>query len=145
MRVKKIMGRKRQALVDTAGRALTIKVQPARVQDRDGAAVILWDRKTVSSSSSVRSPMQAMPVKRSRRPAGSSSRSCKAPGRIGFVVQPRRRVVERFFGWITRNRRLYRDVEARIAPAQAFLYAASAMILVRRLEQIPIRWTHPIG
>jgi putative transposase len=42
-------------------------------------------------------------------------------------------VVERFFGWISRNRRLWRDPEATLASAQAFLYAAAIMILVRRL------------
>ena len=34
---KKIKGRKRDALVDTDGRGLEIQVQPASVQDRDGA------------------------------------------------------------------------------------------------------------
>jgi putative transposase len=42
-------------------------------------------------------------------------------------------VVERFFAWIGRNRRLARDFEATIAAAEAFRYAASAMILLRRL------------
>ena len=48
----------------------------------------------------------------------------------GNVVQ---RTVERFFGWISRNRRLWKDPEATLASAQAFLYAAAVMILVRRL------------
>ncbi|MCJ2108469.1 IS5/IS1182 family transposase, partial [Methylobacterium sp. E-041] len=47
---------------------------------------------------------------------------------------PRRWVVERFFGWISRNRRLWKDPEATLASAQAFLYAA-VMILVRRLSR----------
>nr|WP_277996192.1 IS5 family transposase [Methylobacterium sp. Leaf465] len=52
---------------------------------------------------------------------------------VGFAVHPRRWVVERFFGWISRNRRLWKDPEAPLASAQAFLYAAALMILVRRL------------
>jgi len=36
-------------------------------------------------------------------------------------------VVERFFAWIGRNRRLAKDFEASIASAEAFLYAASAV------------------
>jgi putative transposase len=44
-------------------------------------------------------------------------------------------VVERFFAWINRNRRLAKDFEATIASARAFLYAASVMILVRRLAR----------
>ena len=38
---KKIKGRKRHALVDTDGRALEVQVQPASVQDRDGAQSVL--------------------------------------------------------------------------------------------------------
>lgn len=48
---------------------------------------------------------------------------------IGFVILPRRWVVERFFAWINRNRRLAKDFEATIASATAFLYAASAMLV----------------
>jgi hypothetical protein len=42
-------------------------------------------------------------------------------------------VVERFFAWISRNRSLYKDSEATLAAARAFLYAASVMILIRRV------------
>jgi len=41
-------------------------------------------------------------------------------------------VVERFFAWINRNRRLAKDVEATIASAEAFLYAASTILLLQR-------------
>ncbi len=44
-------------------------------------------------------------------------------------------VVERFFAWINRNRRLAKDFEATIASAEAFLYAASVMMLTRRLAR----------
>jgi NO-binding membrane sensor protein with MHYT domain len=59
----------------------------------------------------------------------------KNPDQIGFAVQPRRWVVERFFAWIGRNRRLAKDFEATIDPARAFLYAASVMLLVRRIAR----------
>ena len=55
--------------------------------------------------------------------------------RAGFAVQPRRWVVERFFAWIGRNRRLAKDFEATLESARAFLYAASIMLLTRRLAQ----------
>ena len=38
---KKVMGRKRHAMVDTDGRALKLLVHPADVQDRDGAVPLL--------------------------------------------------------------------------------------------------------
>lgn len=63
-------------------------------------------------------------------------RNHSAPtGQVGFAVQPRRWVVEPFFAWINRNRRLWKDAEATIASATAFLYAASAMILIRRIAR----------
>ena len=36
----------------------------------------------------------------------------KNPDQVGFTVNPRRWVVERFFAWIGRNRRLAKDFEA---------------------------------
>ncbi len=57
----------------------------------------------------------------------------KAPDQVGFVVPPRRWVVERFFAWLGRNRRLAKDFEATLASATAFLYAASVLLLARRL------------
>ena len=57
----------------------------------------------------------------------------KLKDQVGFVVLPRRWVVERFFAWLGRNRRLAKDFEATINSAAAFLYAASVMLLSRRL------------
>ena len=57
----------------------------------------------------------------------------KPKDQVGFAVHPPKWVVERFFGWISCNRRLWKDPEATLASAHAFLYAAAVMILVRRL------------
>jgi putative transposase len=59
----------------------------------------------------------------------------KNPDQIGFAVNPRRWVVERFFAWIGRNWRLAKDFDATIDSARAFLYAASVMLLVRRIAR----------
>ena len=47
----------------------------------------------------------------------------KPQGQVGFAVHERRWVVEQFFAWIGRNRRLIKDFEASVASAEAFLYA----------------------
>jgi transposase len=39
-------------------------------------------------------------------------------------------MVERFFAWINRNRRLAQDFEATITSVTAFLYAACVMLLI---------------
>ncbi|MDQ2946067.1 MAG: IS5/IS1182 family transposase, partial [Acidobacteriota bacterium] len=58
----------------------------------------------------------------------------KADNQVGFAVIARRCVVERFFAWI-RNRRLAKDFEASIESVEAFLYAASSVLLLRRLAR----------
>ena len=40
----------------------------------------------------------------------------KDPNQVGFAVNPRRWVVERFFAWIGRNRRLAKDFDAPSTP-----------------------------
>jgi transposase len=56
-------------------------------------------------------------------------------GQKGFAVHPRRWVIERTLGWISRCRRLARDHEATPSSALAFLVLAAAMVLVRRLAR----------
>jgi len=134
---KKVKGRKRHALVDTDGRALLIEPHAADVQDRDAGGALLqvsrglfpfirlvwadggYNHKRVTTATQIRVEIVS-----------------KIAGQSGFVVLPRRWVVERFFAWINRNRRLSKDVEATIKSAAAFLYAAAAMLMIRRLAQL---------
>ena len=133
---KKIKGRKRHALVDTDGRALEAQVHPASVQDRDGAPAVL-------KASQARFPfiqkVFADGIYAGQKVATATSIIVeivrKLPDQVGFQVLPRRWVVERFFAWINRNRRLAKDFEATIASATAFLYAACVMLLTRRLAR----------
>ena len=60
---------------------------------------------------------------------------CKTDNQVGFPVIARRWVVERFFARINRNRRLAKNFEAAIGSVEAFLYAASSVILLRRLAR----------
>jgi transposase len=55
----------------------------------------------------------------------------------GFVVLPRRWVVEPTFAWLNRNRRLAKDFEATLESALARLFLASVKLLMRRLGRIP--------
>jgi transposase len=131
---KKVLGRKRHAMVDTDGRALKLHAHPASVQDRDGAGPLLKASRPrfpfierVFADSGYAGPR----VAKATRVTVEIVR--KQPGQIGFAVQPRRWVVERFFAWLGRNRGLAKDFEATVASAEAFLYAASSMLLLRRL------------
>ena len=51
----------------------------------------------------------------------------------GFIVLPRRWVVERTLAWLNRNRRLAKDFEASIESATTWLYIASVKLMSRRL------------
>ena len=92
-------------------------------------------RATPFPSSRRSSPTAATPGSGLPAPPPSPLRSFADPDQVGFAVQPRRWVVERFFAWIGRNRRLAKDFEATLKSARAFLYAASIMLLTRRLAQ----------
>jgi len=57
----------------------------------------------------------------------------RRPGARGFEVQPRRWVVERTFGWLTRWRRLNRNYEHTLASSRAVVQVALIGIMARRL------------
>lgn len=58
----------------------------------------------------------------------------KAPQQKGWQVLARRWVVERTFAWLGRYRRLAKDFEATTASAKAWIYLASANLLLRRIR-----------
>ena len=133
---EKINGRKRHALVDTDGRGLVLEPHPASVQDRDGSGPLLRISRRIfpfiqrvfadggyAGEKLANATLMAVEIVR------------KNPDQISFAIQPRRWVVERFFAWIGRNRRLAKDFEATIDFARTFLYAASVMLLVRRIAR----------
>lgn len=133
---KKVKGRKRHALVDTDGRALLLQVHAADVQDRAGAVPLLKASRALFPFIErlfADSGYAGEKVATATRIVVEIVR--KHPDQVGFAVQPRRWVVERFFAWLGRNRRLAKDVEATLASATAFLYAASVMLLIRRLAR----------
>lgn len=48
---------------------------------------------------------------------------------------PKRCIVERSFSWISHNRRMSKDYERLCATGEAFIYAAMARLMVRRLAR----------
>lgn len=51
----------------------------------------------------------------------------------GWVVLPRRWVIERTFGWLGRYRRLSRDYEGLLLTSEVLIYAAMVHLMLRRL------------
>jgi putative transposase len=58
----------------------------------------------------------------------------KLAGQVGFVVQPKRWVVERTFGWLGRSRRLSKEYERTVESSEAFIKVAMIHLMVRRLR-----------
>jgi putative transposase len=51
----------------------------------------------------------------------------------GFQIVPRRWVVERTLGWMTRWRRLVRSYESRLDVSEAMIHVAMGSLLLRRI------------
>ncbi|MFI6494764.1 transposase [Streptomyces sp. NPDC050564] len=77
-----------------------------------------------------------MPAAWSTGPARSSSSpstSSRTDDTTGFVVLPRRWVVERTLSWLMRSRRLARDYETRPAMHEAMVLWSMTMLMSGRL------------
>ena len=61
----------------------------------------------------------------------------KRDGQKGFVVLPRRWVVERTFAWLMKLRRLGVDYEEKEASSEAWIRLAMIHLMVRRLAPCP--------
>ena len=132
---KKVKGRKVHALVDTEGLPLRVVVHSAAIQDRDGAALVLdrirqrfnwlelvwadggYNARQVEHAVAAQPPLRVEIVK---RPDASA----------GFIVLPRRWVVERTFSWFGRNCRLAKDYENLADALAAFITLACIRLAV---------------
>ncbi len=138
---QKTKGRKRHLLVDTLGLILTVVVTAANVPEREGAKQLLakthqqrekyprlvriWVDGGYRGEEFLRWVMDtylwALEVVLRPREAQ------------GFVLLPRRWVVERTFGWLNWSRRLSKDYEKSTSSAEAFIYISMISIMVKRL------------
>ena len=137
---KKVKGKKRHILVDTLGLLLSASIHPADIQDRDGALPVLEEARRlfpfierIFADGAYQGPATAAAV----RALGAweleiVKRSDQA---AGFVVLPKRWIVERTFAWLGRCRRLAKDVETRTRTALAFLRLALIRLMLRRLAR----------
>lgn len=133
---KNVTGRKRHLIVDTLGLVMLVVVTAASVQERDGAKVLLkalykrikkakyphWWRfcrlELIWADGGYRGEF----VEWVKRMLGWTLRIVeKVEGQRGFVLLPRRWVVERTFAWLTRHRRLSRDYERLPQSSEAFI------------------------
>ncbi len=135
---KMIKGRKRHILTDTIGLPVAMVVHPANIQDRDGAPLVMarvgrlypWLRHVFADGGYAGEKLKDALAGLGTWTIEIVKRSDAAKG---FVLLPRRWVVERTFAWLNRNRRLAKDVEATIESSVTWLYIASVKLMSRRL------------
>jgi putative transposase len=137
---KKIQGRKRHLLVDTLGLMLTVIVTTASVQDRDGL------KKLLRLNGVHRKKLRKIWVDGGYR--GEVIEWVKARFRYclevvlrsdnlkGFVVLPKRWIVERTFAWLNNHRRLSKDYERFTKTSETMVQIAMMRLMLRRLKPL---------
>lgn len=138
---KKIKGRKRHLMVDTLGLVMMIVVTSAQISDPQGARLIftkllawpdrirrlvrIWVDGTYDGVDFMKWVMNTY-----RWILETVKRSDDIKG---FVVLPKRWVVERTWGWLNFSRRLSKDYESLPATSEAFIYISMIGLMLRRL------------
>src|SRR5271169_2773403 len=136
---KKIKGKKRHVLVDTLGLLLHAIVHPADIQDRDGGFIVMATLfgmfpflKTLFADGGYQGPQFAKAL--AKVLPHLDVEIVKRSDRVsGFVVLPKRWIVERSIAWLNRCRRLAKDWENLNRKALAFLRLASIRLMLRKL------------
>lgn len=137
---KKVKGRKRHIVTDTAGLLVAGIVHAADVQDRDGAPDLLaavrtthpWLRHLFADGAYGGDKLATVLERLGQWTLEIVKRADTAKG---FEVLPRRWVVERTLAWLNRNRRLAKDFETALATAESWLFLASVQLMLRRLAR----------
>jgi putative transposase len=137
---KRVAGRKRHLVVDTLGLLIAVVLHPANVQDQDGAKDVL--RRAKARFPRLKLIWADSAYGRDALPAWAVI-ACgfvlavvrRAAGAVGFVVLPRRWVVERTFAWLGRHRRLSKDYERLAAVGEAWVHIAMTKLMLKRLAK----------
>lgn len=131
-------GRKRTLVVDTLGLILDLWVHPADIQDYDAGKEVLAQivefyprmQKIWADGAYGKNGL----VEWAASEAGVELEIVKrAEGMKGFVVQPKRWIVERTFGWLNGYRRLSKDYEATTQSSETMIYLAMIDLMLARL------------
>jgi transposase len=138
---KRINGRKRHLVVDGGGLPIIVMVTPADVFDRDAARVLLTrlhDQHPEVTRAWADGAYSGELIGWVRKTLGITLTVVKRPKDAkGFVVLPKRWVVERTNSWVLRARRLVRDHERLISHSEAHLNWSAITLMTRRLTRNP--------
>jgi transposase len=135
---KKTKGTKIHLAVDTLGNLLSLRVTPASVQDREQIAQITEDIQAVTGNSVdvlyADGAYSGENAAKAAQEHGVSLQIIKVPDAVrGFVVLPKRWIVERSFAWKTRFRRLVKDYERLPETVAGLHFVAFVILMLARL------------
>ena len=122
---KKTKGRKRHLVVDTMGLVIEALVHSAGIQDRDGARYTMSKAKTNGASFAkcyVDGGYRGKFVDWAKTVHDVIVEVVKRSDIKGFVVLPKRWIVERTLAWLSRCRRLARDYERLEQTVRSFIF-----------------------
>ena len=110
---------------------------PANIQDRDGARGLLQSARQrfpfiakIFADAGYQGPKMARTIAAT---GPWKMEIVKRSDAKGFVVLPKRWIVERTLAWISRNRRLMRDFERYATTVAAFVRLAMIRLMLKRL------------
>lgn len=135
---KKVSGRKRHLAVDTLGLVLAVVVHGAYWQDQDGACFVLsklkdkFRRLKVIFADSAYG-RNGLPDWVQETFGWILQTVLRPVGVKGFVVLPKRWIVERTFAWLSRWRRHSKDYERNPETSEAMIYISMIHLMSRRL------------
>jgi transposase len=141
---KRRNGRKTHVAVDTLGYLLALLVTPAHAQERAQVAELADAVQEVTGESVALAFVDqgytgANPATEATA-RGIELIVIKAPeAKHGFVLLPRRWVVERSFAWVARFRRLARDYERVPATVAGLHFIAFACLMLHRLLTVAVQ------
>ena len=135
---KKVSGRKRHVVVDTMGLVLAVVVHAADIQDRDGAKLVFGKLKDGFERLQLiwaDGGYAGALIGWVRTALGCVLEIVKRNDDVkGFVVLPRRWVVERTFGWLGRYRRLSKDYEGLPENSETMILLSMINLMLHRLS-----------
>jgi putative transposase len=124
-------------IVDTLGLIVALVVHPANVQDRDGARLLIrqlgtrWRRLQLIFADG---GYAGKFVDWTRGWFGRFVEIVKRPSAKGFIVLPKRWIVERTFAWLGKYRRLSKDYETLTQSSECMVWIAMINLMIHQLS-----------
>lgn len=134
-------GSKVHIAVDTLGNLLALAVTPANVQERTQVGQLLEDVQAVTGDRVTKvyadGGYTGEPTANVAKAHGVDLEIIKVPDAVrGFVLLPKRWIVERSFAWKTRFRRLVRDYERLPQTVAGLHFVVFAILMLARVARL---------